>query len=254
VTHLRLTQRRRLSSAFCWSCVVWRPDEVVTVHEPCGANLDRGLAGLHSEDGGNCAHAGHAVVWSRRCLVTPLSGHAVWSCRVLPNSAVGSSTPPPAARRWLSLSPGSRACQAGPACCARPSGRARAGRPSGCDRRLPQPVHRACSSYLNVSRNWHWSASMPHCSGRGGHCGACAMSSSAPENFLLRRHRIAQRSRQQPLARSVRAWMITSERSGFTEDRQAGAYLRSERGVHIMSFCLLRGRNAWYRRNIGGIG
>jgi hypothetical protein len=44
---------------------------------------------------------------------------------------MGSSAPPPAARTWLAWYTSSRARRADPACCARPDGRARAGRPCG---------------------------------------------------------------------------------------------------------------------------
>jgi hypothetical protein len=81
--------------------VVWRPDEVVTVHELCGGNLDRGLAGLHSEDGGNCTHAGHAVVWSCR-LIMPCT--AEFGCGIKHTASGGAEVVESVA--WLAGLPG----------------------------------------------------------------------------------------------------------------------------------------------------
>ncbi len=66
---------------------------------------------------------------------------------------MGSSTPPPAARTWPVRSLGSRARRAGPACCARPGGRARAGRSGGRSWRYYQQARAAVTSAVGMSSN-----------------------------------------------------------------------------------------------------
>ena len=101
-----------------------------------------------------CGRACH----SPRCSIAWRDMTATWRVQsaMLPNTpSMASRTPPAAARAWAESSFDSRARRTGPACCARPGGRARAG-PA---RRQPHGGHQEAPTVSGALR--HRNATVP---------------------------------------------------------------------------------------------